>query len=152
MPGDFKPIETQEAFDAAVRARLAREREKAEARFADYDDLRGRAERAEAAHVEAASALEEARRRVAELEAEAAERGRADEAARARERVSRETGVPADLIAGEDEEAMTAFAARVAEYARVPSAPAADSAGSFARGDAPDSGFRQIARALAGGE
>lgn len=152
MPGDFKPIETQEAFDAAVRARLAREREKAEARFADYDDLRARAERAEAEGSEAASKLEKASRRVAELEAKAEELGRAAEAARARERVSRETGVPADLIAGEDEEAMASFAARVAEYARAPSAPAADSAGSFARSDAPESGFRQIARALAGGE
>ena len=34
---DFEPIETQEQFDAAIKSRLAREREKARAEFADYE-------------------------------------------------------------------------------------------------------------------
>lgn len=33
---EFKPIETQEAFDAAIKERLERER----AKFADYDELK----------------------------------------------------------------------------------------------------------------
>ena len=44
---DFEPIETQEQFDAAIKSRLAREREKARAEFADYEELKARAERAE---------------------------------------------------------------------------------------------------------
>lgn len=35
---EFTPINTQEEFDAAVRSRLQREREK----YADYDDLKGK--------------------------------------------------------------------------------------------------------------
>lgn len=37
MAEEFKPITTQEEFDAAIRDRIQRERQK----YADYDDLKG---------------------------------------------------------------------------------------------------------------
>lgn len=40
---EFTPITTQEAFDAAIKDRLARERETVTKKFADYDDLKGKA-------------------------------------------------------------------------------------------------------------
>ncbi len=50
----FEPIETQEDFDSAIRARLAREREK----FADYDETKAALEESMA---EVARLTEEAR-------------------------------------------------------------------------------------------
>ena len=118
---DFEPIETQEQFDAAIKSRLAREREKARAEFADYEELKARAERAE-----------ELQEQLDAAAAERAERERAEEVERLRAKVSEETGVPASLIAGEDEESMAAFAKGVADFAR-PSAPVVSSSGAFAQ-------------------
>ena len=39
---DFKPINTQEEFDAAIGARLKRERDTISAQYADYNDLKGK--------------------------------------------------------------------------------------------------------------
>ena len=39
---DFRPINTQEEFDAAIGARLKRERDTISAQYADYNDLKGR--------------------------------------------------------------------------------------------------------------
>ena len=54
------PIETQEAFDAAIGERLERLERKVRGEYADYDELRGKAEGYDAAQA-----------RVAELEGEA---------------------------------------------------------------------------------
>ena len=97
----FEPINTQEEFDAAIKARLERER----AKFSDYDELK---EQAEAA-----------RKRV--------EKRRA-----ALDKVARETGVPAELISGDDEESMAASAKAIAEFAKAPAAPQMGEAGKFA--------------------
>lgn len=43
MMEEFTPITTQEQFDAAIGARLARERETLGKRYADYDDLKQKA-------------------------------------------------------------------------------------------------------------
>ena len=39
---DFTPIETQEAFDAAIKDRLARQEAKIRGEYADYEDLKKR--------------------------------------------------------------------------------------------------------------
>ena len=39
---EFTPINTQEEFDAAIGARLKRERDTITAKYADYDDLKGK--------------------------------------------------------------------------------------------------------------
>ena len=69
-----------------------------------------------------------------ELEKLKAER----EAETARAKVSSETGVPADLIAGDTEEEMRDFAARVAAHYKADPAPKVPSAGKIAREPAAD--------------
>ncbi|MGN0076315.1 MAG: hypothetical protein ACI38Z_05000 [Parafannyhessea sp.] len=65
---EFEPIETQEDFDRAIKARLERERAKAREHYADYDELK-----------EKAGKLEEAERKIGELEDAAAKRSAAVE-------------------------------------------------------------------------
>lgn len=133
------PPATQEELDAIVGARLKREREK----YADYDELKAAAKAAES-EGDRKRELEEARAEVERLRAEAAER---DEAARrdeARAKVAREAGVPADLVAGEDEGAMRAFAEAVAAYARRPAAPVVEGAGRSEGGSSAKDGWGQL--------
>ena len=135
---EFEPIETQEQFDAAIKSRLNREREKVRAEFSDYEDLRKRAERADKLKEELDG-----------IKAEERERERRAEVERIRAKVSEETGVPADLIAGDDEESMSAFAKAVGEYAR-PSAPVSSTAGSFATNASDRSDMSQFVSQLLG--
>ena len=145
----FEPITSQEQLDGIIKGRLAREREKLSSKYADYDELKAKAAKFdEAAQM---SDLEKARKEVEELKAAAEKR---DEAVRVRDlraKVSKATGVPADLISGSDEESMTAFAESVAEFAKKPSTPALKESGKSAGTKADDSAFREIARMLAGG-
>ena len=103
----FEPIATQEEFDERVKARLRREHERVMSEYSDYEDIK-------AAAADSAKKLDEQGRRIKELEAAADARKQADAVRELRGKVSRETGVPADLIAGDDEESMTAFARSVA--------------------------------------
>lgn len=93
---EFEPIETQEDFDRAIKARLERERTKVREQYADYDSLKEKAGR-----------LEEAEKKIGELEDAAAKRNAADELQKVREKVSRETGVSPEIVGmlgGIDEE------------------------------------------------
>lgn len=44
MSNEFEPITTQEQFDQAIKARIERAQAKAAERFADYDELKAKAE------------------------------------------------------------------------------------------------------------
>lgn len=134
----FTPIETQEAFDAAIRDRIARER----AKFADYDELKAKAERFDEAEEARKSDLERANERIAELEGAAREREEADRLSALRSKVAEATGVPAELISGADEDSMTESAKAIAAFAKatVPPAPNVGGAGRFAGEDAPAGG------------
>lgn len=94
----FEPIATQEEFDERVKARLRRERERVMSEYSDYEDIK-------AAAADSAKKLDEQGRRIKELE-----------------EVSKETGVPAELIVGDDEESMTAFARSVVGLMKPPPA------------------------------
>ena len=86
---------TQAEMDAIIGDRLKRER----AKYADYDELKGKAakydEAEEASKSELQKAVEERDRLKAEVERLNAERTRADEIAKA----ARENGVDAELLA-----------------------------------------------------
>lgn len=151
----FTPIETQEAFDAAIRDRIARER----AKFADYDELKAKAERFDEAEEARKSDLERANERIAELEGAARDREEADRLSALRSKVSSETGVPADLISGTDEDSMRESAAAIAAFAKatVPAAPNLGEAGRFAGDERPsglggDGYVRDLDRAFFGEE
>lgn len=70
----------------------------------------------------------------------------------ARVKVAKETGVPEDLIAGDNEDSMRAFAKSVAKFAKKPAAPKASNPGSFANdaGDSKDAEKRAFARQVFG--
>lgn len=132
MSEEFKPIQTQEDFDAAIKSRLARERVKAIAPFADYEALKAKAAKLDEIEEKGKSDLERANERIAELEGAAKKREEADRVEALKKKVSKATGVPVDLISGSDEESMTAFAEAVASYAKKPSAPNVPEAGKCA--------------------
>ena len=150
----FTPIETQEKFDEMVKERLARER----AKFSDYDELKAKAAKFDEAEEARKSDLEKANERINELEAAAKSREEADRLAAARAKVSKETGVPAEIISGTDEESMTESARAIAAFAKatVPPAPKVRGAGRFADDGASSGGsgdglVRDLDRALFGG-
>lgn len=147
---EFEPITSQEQLDGILKGRLAREREKVSAKYADYDDLKAKAAKFDEAEAAQMSDLEKAKKEVEELKAAAAKRDEADRVRDLKAKVSKATGVPADLISGADEESMTAFAKSVAEFAKKPSAPSLKESGKHAETNPEDSGFREIARMLAG--
>lgn len=151
---DFKAIESQEEFDAAVKDRLRREREKVREDYADYDDIKAKAAKYNDAQKAEMTDLQQAQAKIAEMEAAAVKRDEADKLREARAKVAKATGVPADLIGGADEESMTAFAEKVATYAKQakPPAPKDPNPGKFAQGGNGNSELRGFTRALLGKE
>lgn len=149
---EFEPITSQEQFDQAIKSRIERAQAKAVEKFADYDELKAKAAKFDEAEAAQMSDLEKAKKEVEELKAAAAKRDESDRVRELKAKVSKATGVPADLISGTDEESMTAFAKSVAEFAKKPSAPIVKESGKHVETKPEDSGFREIARMLAGEE
>ena len=102
--GSFEAITSQEQLDKVLSKRLERER----AKYSDYEELKQKA--AEAA--DSRSEVEKLHDRVKELEQERHQS--AVEAAKAK--AASEYGVPADLLVGDDTDAIEAHAKRLSEY------------------------------------
>ena len=100
----FEAITSQEQLNKVLSKRLERER----AKYADYEELKQKA--AEAA--DSRSEVEKLHDRVKELEQERHQS--ALQAAKAK--AASEYGVPADLLVGDDTDAVEAHAKRLAEY------------------------------------
>ena len=100
----FEAITSQEQLDKVLSKRLERER----AKYADYEELKQKA--AEAA--DSRSEVEKLHDRVKELEQERHQS--AVEAAKAK--AASEYGVPAELLVGDDTDAIEAHAKRLSEY------------------------------------
>lgn len=115
----FEPIEGQEQLDAVLKTRLAREREKIKAEYADYDELAEKAKAYDEAQEAQKSEAQKAQERIAQLEGDIKKRDEADKVRELRKKVAKETGIPEDLIQGADEESMKAYAAQIAEFAKV---------------------------------
>ena len=115
---EFKPITTQEEFDAAIKARLAREKEK----FSDYDQLKSYVEELEKEKAGLQSALESSKQSAAEYDKKIAEfesRVAGYETADLRTRIALQNGLPYDLadrLQGTDEESLKADAERLAGF------------------------------------
>ena len=111
---EFKPITTQEEFDAAIKARLAREKEK----FSDYDQLKSYVEELE----KEKAGLESSKQSAAEYDKKIAEfesRVAGYETADLRTRIALQNGLPYDLadrLQGTDEESLKADAERLAGF------------------------------------
>lgn len=105
---------TQAQLDAIVAERLNREREK----FADYDTLKEKAGKFDAAEEAAKSELQKATDKAAELQKQLDDLKKQNTLRTLREKVAGEMKVPANLITAETEDAMKAQAQAILEYAR----------------------------------
>lgn len=107
-PESFAPITSQEDLDKLLGKRLERER----AKFADYEDAKKKAAEYDKLAEAQKTELQKANER-----AEAAER-RATENERValRTRVAAETGIPVEVLHGDDEDTIRAAATRVLEW------------------------------------
>lgn len=104
---------TQAELDAIVGDRLARERSK----YADYETLKDKAARFDAAEEAGKTELQKANDKLAALTGELDRLKAADAARQIRDKVSAETGVPANLLTADTEEACKAQAAAIKQYA-----------------------------------
>lgn len=115
---EFKPITTQEEFDAAIKERLSREK----AKYSDYDQLKSRVAELEEENVGLKSTIEannqskvDADKQLEEMQKQIA----GYETASLRTRVALQYGLPYDLadrLQGTDEESFKADAERLAGY------------------------------------
>ena len=117
---EFKPITTQEEFDAAIKGRLSREKEK----YGDYDQLKSRVAELEEENVGLKSTIEATNQSKADADKQLEEMQNQIsnyETASLRTRVALQYGLPYDLadrLQGTDEESLKADAERLASFVK----------------------------------
>ena len=117
---EFKPITTQEEFDAAIKARLSREKEK----YSDYDQLKSRVNELEEENIGLKSTIEANNQSKADSDKQLEEMQKqiaGYETASLRTRIALQHGLPYDLadrLQGADEESLTADAERLASFVK----------------------------------
>lgn len=146
---EFKPIETQEAFDTAIKERIKRVREQEAKKYADYDDVKAKLKEFEDKAAAGQTDVEKLAALVNEYKGKFDAQEKAAVTDKARAKVAQSTGAPASLIVGDDEESMKRFAESVAAFAKKPAAPVAPDAGESSSGTkAGDSAMRDFVRGL----
>ena len=128
---EFKPITTQEEFDAAIKGRLSREKEK----YGDYDQLKSRVAELEEENVGLKSTIEATNQSKADADKQLEDMQKkiaGYETASLRTRIALQHGLPYDLadrLQGTDEESFKADAERLVGYIKKsqPVAPIRDS-------------------------
>lgn len=133
---------TQAELDHIVGERLAREREK----YQDYDALKEKAAKLDSLEESQKSELQKATERATAAEKELAEMKKSAAIREVRDKVSQETGVPANLLTGETEEECKKIAEGIKAYA-TPSYPRVEDHGEsrFAQNVSADPAKRQFA-------
>lgn len=106
-PAGFSPITTQEEFDAAIKARLDRQKKSfEESHKEDFQKAKLYDEIQEGNKTE----LEKAKEETARLESELEAIRKRDQIASWKNEISKETGVPVDVLRGDTEEDIQAHA------------------------------------------
>ena len=105
---------TQAEMNAIISDRLSRERSK----YADYDDLKAKAQQFEAAQEAGKTELQKANEKAARLQAQLDTLTKANTLRELRSKVAAATGVPAELLSGDTEEACTAQAQAILKFAQ----------------------------------
>lgn len=105
---------TQEQVNSIVEERLARESKK----YADYEELKSKAAEFDKQQEAEKSELQKATEKSEKLEAELNQLKHADELRGIRSKVSEETGVPATLLTGEDENTCKKQAEEILKFAK----------------------------------
>ncbi|WP_261064893.1 capsid assembly scaffolding protein Gp46 family protein [Streptococcus mitis] len=117
---EFKPITTQEEFDAAIKERLSREK----AKYSDYDQLKSRVTELETENVGLKSTIEANRQSKADADKQLEDLQKQIsnyETASLKTRVALQHGLPYDLadrLQGTDEESFKADAERLASFVK----------------------------------
>lgn len=119
---DFKPITTQEEFDAAIGERIKRERESMAKKYGDYDDLKKRVADQETQIGTLTKERDDNAKKyagydkaVADLQAQV----KGYEASSVKMRIAHETGIPYEMatrLSGETEEDIRKDAAILARF------------------------------------
>ena len=102
----------QAELDTIISDRLKREREK----FADYEALKEKAAKLDALEEASKTELQKATERAEKLESELTQMKKAEEIRQIRDKVATSTGVPANLLSGETEEACTEQAKAIMSF------------------------------------
>jgi DNA invertase Pin-like site-specific DNA recombinase len=105
---------TQDEVNAIVGKRLAEEKGK----YADYEDLKAKAAKYDEAEEANKSELQKAMERATNLESELTAIKKENEVRTMRETVSKETGIPSNLLTGDTEEACKAQAEAIKAFAQ----------------------------------
>lgn len=105
---------TQAEMNAIIQDRLTRERGK----YADYEALKAKAAKFDAAEEAGKTELQKANEKADALQKQVDAFTKAEQLRTVREKVSKETGVPAELLFGESEEVCKAQAKAILDYAR----------------------------------
>jgi hypothetical protein len=105
---------TQAEMDAIIGERLSRER----AKFADYEDIKAKAAKYDEVEEASKSELQKVTEKAEALQAKLDQLTKADEVRKIREAVSSETGVPANLLSGDDEQACKDQAAAILAFVK----------------------------------
>ncbi|MGI6204220.1 MAG: hypothetical protein ACOYJH_02955 [Anaerovoracaceae bacterium] len=105
---------TQEQVDAIVKDRLTREREK----YKDYKDLKNKAAEYDKQQEAAKTELQKAQDKAAALEKELSGMKEQEKVRSIRAKVSKQTGVPTELLTGGDEDTCTEQAKAILKFAK----------------------------------
>lgn len=104
---------TQAEMDAIIGDRLKRER----AKYSDYEDLKAKASAFDAAEEASKSDLQKAQEKADSLQAQLDALTKANQERELKERISAETGVPVNLLRGNNEDDLRAQAEGIKGYA-----------------------------------
>lgn len=116
---------TQDEVNAIVADRLNRERSK----YADYENLKVKAQKYDEAEEASKTELQKATERADALQKQVDALVSANSIREVREKVAKETGVPADLLMGEDEETCKAQAQGILSFSQPQKYPNVKDAG-----------------------
>ena len=105
---------TQEEVDAIINGRFGRMMEK----YKDYDDLKAKADKLDELEEASKSELQKATERATALETELNDLKKLNAVKEMREKVSKDTGVPASLLTGDSEDACKEQAKQILEFSK----------------------------------
>lgn len=117
--GDQGNTFTQEQLDRIVKERVYRETSK----YADYEDLKAKAAKYDELEEAGKSELEKMTNKASELEQELNELKKQDQARSLRDKVAKETGVPAHLLTADTEDGCKDQAKAILEFSKGGSYP-----------------------------
>lgn len=110
---------TQSELDKIVQSRVYEERKK----LGNYDELKAKADELDQLKEASKSELQKAQDRAAKAEKDLADLKAAEALRESRAKVSAETGVPSELLTGENEEACKEQAKKILEFAKTKGYP-----------------------------